>query len=330
MKPLAPAALLAVLAVTAAPNYHVLDKIKIGGATRWDYITIDSDTHRAYVSNGTRAVVVDLAKGSVVGEIPDTKGIHGVAIAPKLNKGFTSNGQANNVTIFDLQTLKPTGAVATGQNPDAIYFEESTGRIFTFNGRSNDSTVINAATGKVEATIPVGGKPEFAQGDGKGTIYVNIETTAEVVVIDAKAAKISKRYKLEGCEEPSGLAFDQAHTRLFSVCGNKVMSISNPVAGRVVATLPIGEGADGVAFDPGPGLAFSSNGDDGNMTVVGGSGDKYSVQQTVSTQKSARTIAADLKTHKLYLPAAQQGAPEAGKKRPSMVPDSFMLLVVGQ
>ena len=330
MQRLTRATLIAAASLIAAPNYHVIDKIKIGGATRWDYITVDPDTHRAYVSNATRAVVVDLEKGSVVGEVPDTKGIHGIALAPKLNRGYTSNGQANNVTVFDLKTLKPVETVATGQNPDAIYFDAGSERVLTFNGRSSDSTVIDAKTNKVVATIPVGGKPEFAQGDGKGTVYANIETTNEVVVIDAKAAKITKRYKLEGCDEPSGLAFDQAHSRLFSVCGNKVMAISDPAAGKLVTTVPIGEGADGVAFDPGPGYAFSSNGGDGNITVVGGSGSKYSVMQTATTQKSARTIAVDTKTHKLYLPAGEPGTTTDKKGRPSLAPDSFELLVVGQ
>jgi YVTN family beta-propeller protein len=215
-------------------------------------------------------------------------------------------------------------------NPDAILYEPSTHRVMTFNGRSNDVTVIDAKAGKVVATIPVGGKPEFSQTDGKGKVWVNIENTAEVVEIDAAKATVTKRFPLTGCEEPSGLAYDGAKNRLFSVCGNKVMAISDPAAGKLVATVPIGAGADGVAFDSG--MAFASNGGDGTITVVGEQGGKYEVLETATSVRSARTIGADNKTHKLYLPSAEPGDPAQakGKGRAPLAADSFEILVVSR
>ncbi len=327
--------LLSLMVALAAPSgYHVVKEIKIGGEGGWDYLTMDSAARRLYVSHATKVVVVDVDAGTVLGEIPDTPGVHGIAIADTLNRGFVSNGRGNNVTIFDLKTLKLISQPKTGQNPDAIQYEAGSGRVFTFNGRSKDSTVIDAKTGNVESTIPLGGKPEFSAADGKGKIYVNIEDTNEVVEIDAKKMAVSKRYALTGCDEPSGLAMDVKKRLIFSVCGNKVMAISNPDTGKVIASPAIGEGADGVAFDAGRGVAFSSNGQDGNLTVVGEVSGKWQVVETIPTKKSARTITVDSKTHLLYLPAATYGpAPEAaaGKKkgRPPMVPESFELLVVG-
>jgi len=318
----------------ARSELHVIGKIPVGGAGFWDYVTIDSGARRLYVSHATKTVVIDVDSEKIAGEIPDTKGVHGIAIAPELNRGFTSNGGANNVTIFDLKTLRVIEQVSTGQNPDAIIYEPTTGRVFTFNGRSKDSTAIDAKSGKVEGTIPMGGKPEFAAIDGKGKIYVNNEDKGEMVEVDAKSMTVSKTYALPGCEEPSGLAMDTARRRLFSVCGNKVMIVSNPDEGNVIATLPIGQGADGAGYDPGTGLAFSSNGD-GTLTVVENSSGKYQVKQNVQTQRSARTMAIDTKTHKIYMPAAQFGAAPAAtadnpRPRPAMIPDSFTVLVVGE
>ena len=321
-------------AAVARSEYHVIGKIPVGGAGFWDYVTMDSAARRLYVSHATKTIVIDVDSEKVVGEIPDTKGVHGIALAPELNRGFTSNGGGNNVTIFDLKTLKIIDQVNTGQNPDAIIYEPSSGRVFTFNGRSKDSTVINAKTGKVDGTIPMGGKPEFAAIDGKGKIYVNNEDKGEMVEVDGKSMTVTKTYALTGCEEPSGLAMDTAHRRLFSVCGNKVMIVSDPDAGKVIATLPIGQGADGAGFDPGSGLAFSSNGE-GTLTVVENASGKYRVKQNAQTQRSARTMALDTKTHKIYMPAAEFGpapaaTPENPRPRPAMIPDSFIVLVVGE
>ncbi len=318
--------------VAAAADMKITSRIHIGAEGSWDYLYVDSAARRLYVSHATRIVVVDVDTEKVVGEIPDTQGVHGIALAPKINRGFTSNGRANNVTIVDLKTLKTVGQVKTGQNPDAIAYDEKTNRVITFNGRSKDGTVFEAETGKVIATIPFGGKPEFSAGDNKGKMWVNIEDTHEVAEVDLVNAKVTKRYTLAGCEEPSGLAMDFQRNHIFSVCGNGVMIVSDPAAGKVVAKLPIGDGADGVAFDPGTGMAYSSNGE-GSVTAVQFKDGKYVVAATIPTQRGARTIAIDPKTHKLYLPTAKYApAPPAaeGKKaaRPTALPDSFMVLVI--
>lgn len=327
-------AFLTVALFASAADYRVTGRIPIGGEGGWDYLTIDASARRAYVSHATHVAVVDLETQKVVGDVPDTPGVHGIAIASKLNQGFTSNGRSNNVTIFDLKTLKATGQVKTGENPDAIIYDPASGLVFTFNGRSKDSTVIDPASGAVKSTIPLGGKPEFAVVDGRGKLWVNIEDTHEIAELDTRKPAVAKRYTLEGCEEPSGLALDPVRRRLFSVCANKVMAISDPEAAKVIATVPIGAGTDGAVYDPGLKLAFSSNGGDGTLTVVSEAGGKYQAA-TVQTQRGARTMAVDTKSHKLYLPAARiaPGPPPAagqGRQRPSYVPDSFMLLVVGQ
>jgi DNA-binding beta-propeller fold protein YncE len=336
MKSAVPVILVAAALLQAAPNgYHATGKIQIGGAGGWDYLTMDSASRRLYVSHATKVVVVDVDTQKVVGEIADTQGVHGIALAPSMNRGWTSNGRTNNVTVFDLKTLQPTGTIATGQNPDAIQYDAASKRVFTFNGRSKDATVIDAESGKVVGTIPLGGKPEFSAADGKGKVYVNIEDTHEIAEIDAAKGTVLKKYSLEGCEDPSGLAMDIKARRIFSVCGNKVMVVSDPDAGKVVATVPIGSGADGAGFDPGTGLAFSSNGGDGTLTVVKGSGSSYSVVENAPTQRGARTMTVDPKTHNVYMSTAQMGpAPAATaaqpRPRPTMVPDTFMVLIVGQ
>jgi DNA-binding beta-propeller fold protein YncE len=313
----------------AAPNYHAAGKIEVGGEGGWDYLTVDSAARRLYVSHATHVVVIDLDTNKVCGDIPDTPGVHGIALAPKLGKGFISNGRGNSVTAFDLKTLKATGQVATGQNPDAIYYDAASNRVFTFNGRSKDSTVINAETLKVEGTIALGAKPEFAVGTGDGVIYDNLEDTHQMVVIDAKKMAVSKKYDLTGCESPSGLAMDTAHKRLFSVCDGNVMAISDPVAGKVIATAKVGEGPDAAGFDSARGYAFSSNGD-GTLTVVGESGGKYVVLQNATTHKGARTMALDEKTHKVYLPIAEYEAATPGQKRAPMKAGSFAILILGE
>ena len=319
----------------SAQEYKVTGKIDIGGpAAGWDYLTSDPGSHRLYVSNGTRVVVVDTATSAVIGEIPDTPGVHGVALAQGLGKGFISCGRASKVVVFDLKTLKATSEVATGKNPDAISYEPVTGRVFTFNGGSKDSTAFDAKTGTVAGTIPMGGKPEFSQIDGKGKIYVNNEDTAEILEVDAKGLKVERKWSLAPCESPSGLAIDTKHGRLFSVCENKLMAISDIKAGKVLTTLPIGEGADGVAYDPGTGTAFSSNGE-GNMTVVRETKGKYEVVQTVTTKRGARTVAVDTDTHRVYTPTAAFGPPPAAteqnkRPRPPMLADSFQVLVIAK
>lgn len=318
------------LAAMAAPKYHVIGKIDIGGDGGWDYLVADSAAHRLYVSHATHVVVIDTEANKVVGDIPDTPGVHGIALVTKLNKGFVSNGRGNNVTVFDLKTLKKLGQVATGQNPDAIYYDAASNRVLTFNGRSKDATVINADTLKVEGTIALGDKPEFAVGEGKGVVYANLEETHQIAVIDAKKMMLVKKYDLTGCDSPSGLALDAAHMRLFSVCDGNVMSVSDPNAGKVIASVKIGEGPDAAAYDAARGLAFSSNGD-GSLTVVAEAGGKFTVAQTLETHRGARTMALDEKTHKLYLPMAEyEPSTGAAQKRPTPKPNSFAVMIVGE
>jgi DNA-binding beta-propeller fold protein YncE len=325
--------ILASAAFAAPPSYKVLTKTKVGGPTRWDYVYVDSASHRLYVSHGTQTDVIDTSTDKVVGTIPDTNGVHGIAIAPDLNRGFTSDGGDNDATVFDLKTLKVISKVKTGQNPDAIIYEPVSHRVFTFNGRSKDSTAIDAKTGDVvTASIPVGGKPEFAQVDGKGHIYANVEDKNEIIEVDAKNARVAKRYSIAPCDSPSGLAIDPKG-RLYSVCENKLMIVSDPASGKVLAQLPIGGGADGVAYDDG--YAFSANGTDGTITMVGEtSPGKFDVVATIQTTRGARTIGADQRAHKLYLPAGEFGPPTEGKDgkqgRPQALPDSFQIVVVGR
>jgi DNA-binding beta-propeller fold protein YncE len=325
---------LAAVAQPAPGAYHLARTIPLGGEGGWDYITADAAAHRLYVSHATRVQVVDTEKNTVVGEIPDTQGVHGIALAPALGKGFTSNGRAGTVTVFDLKSLAVTGTIkVTGENPDAIAFEPASRRVFTFNGRSGDATAIDATNGQVVGTLPLGGKPEFAVADGKGRIYVNIEDKSELVTFDARTLKVEGRWSLAPCEEPSGLAIDREHRRLFAVCGNKLMAVVNGDTGHVMTTLPIGSGVDGVAFDPGTALAFSANGE-GTVTVVHeDSPEKFTVVGNIQTKRGARTIALDEATHRLYLPTAQFGpppspTPDRPRPRPSILPGTFEVLVL--
>ena len=315
----------AALLKAAATGYHILTEIKIGGEGGWDYLTVDSAASRLYVSHATHVVVVDLTTDKVIGDIPDTPGVHGIALAPELSKGFISNGRGNNITVFDTKTLKTTGMVAAEMNPDDICYDRGSQRVFAFNGRSRSATVVDAKSGTVAATIPLPGKPEFSVADGKGHIYTNVEDTSEIVEIDAKTAKVTKKYALTGCEGPSGMAMDLKARRIFSVCGNRVMAVSDPDKGTVIATPAIGAAPDGVVFDPSNGYAMSSNGD-GTLTIVQQTGGKYEVLENIATERGARTIALDEKTHRVYLPTA---APAAAGGR-GFLPDSFKVLVVGK
>jgi YVTN family beta-propeller protein len=327
--------LVGTISYAADPGYHVIKRLQLGGDGGWDYLTVDGAARRLYISRSTHVLVVDIDTDKIIGNIADTPGVHGIAIASELGRGFTSNGKANTATIFDLKTLKVLGQVQTGDNPDAILYDPASKRIFTFNGRSKDATVIDAASGSVISTIALGGKPEFAAADGKGKVYVNVEDTGEVAEIDSRRLSLKKRYSLKPCEEPTGMGLDAEHHRLYSGCRNKVMAILDTETGKVIAAVPIGEGVDGNGFDPKTGLAFSSNGD-GTLTVVRESSPgKFEVVETVTTQRGSRTMAIDLGTHNIYLPAAQfspQAAPaeEGARPRPTMIKDSFTVLVVGK
>ena len=316
--------------VCAQSGYKVINQIHLEGDGGWDYLSVDEAAGRLYVSHSSMALVVDLKTGKQIGKIADTNGIHGIAIAPSLNKGFTSNGRDNSVTVFDLKTLEVTGKIqVSGKNPDAILFDPFSQKVYTFNVGSSNASVIDPKLSKEIATIPLDGKPEFPQTDGKGIIYVNIGDKSEISVINANTLKVEKSWSIAPGEEPSGLALDNVNHRLFSVCGNKLMVISDAEAGKVVTTLPIGDGCDGVVFDPATKRAFSSNGADGTITVVQEENkDSFKVIETVVTQKGSRTITIDKTTHHLYLSGAEFGAPVEGNRLPPMKPGTFMVLEV--
>jgi DNA-binding beta-propeller fold protein YncE len=316
-------------------HYRVVRHIPIGGEGGWDYLTVDAGSRRVFVSHATQVVVVDADSGKVVGTIPKTEGVHGIAVAPELHRGFISNGRTSTMTIFDLDSLRTLCEVKTsGERPDAILYDAATKHVFTFNAAGKNTTVFDANTNAVAATIDLGGKPEFAQADGEGRVFVNIEDTSEIVAIDARALKVVKRWSLAPCSEPSGLAFDRVHHRLFSGCDNEVMAVSDANAGRVVTTVPIGEGVDANAFDDVRQLAFSSNGESGTLTVVAErTPDRYDVLDNLATKRGARTMALDRKTGHIFLATADFGPPPAPTAdrphpRPSILPNTFELLEV--
>jgi len=326
----------AALPAPGPSGYHLAKTVPLGGEGGWDYLYVDSDARRVYISRGTHVMVVDADTYAVVGDIPDTQGVHGIAIASDLGRGFTSNGGSNDVTTFDLKTLKAIGNAKTDINPDAILYEPVTKRVFTFNGgRRNivggkNTTAINAADGKVLGAIDLRGKPEFAAADGKGSVYVNNEDSSELHHIDAASLKELHHWPLAPCKSPSGLAMDVKNRRTFSVCDEKVMAVMDVDTGKVVATPAICDGPDAAAFDPSTGYAFASCGD-GNLTVVHeDSPDKFTVVENVPTKRSARTMALDVKTHNIFLVAADFDAPAPGERRGKMKPGSFVLLVVSK
>ena len=290
-----------------ADSYSITSKIPINGATSFDYLTVDEAARRLYVSHGTQVEVLDIDSLKAIGTIPKTPGVHGVAIAPELGRGFVSNGQAATVTIFDLKTLKPITDVPTGQKPDAIIYDPATSRVFVFNGGSNSATAIEAATGKVAGTVDLGGGPEFAAADGKGLVFDDLEEEGVVVAIDARKLTIVHRWPTAPCVSPSSMAIDRANHRLFLGCRSKVMAVMDADTGKVITTLPIGGHVDATAFDPATKLIFNSNGE-GTVTVIRQDRpDNYSVVETVKTLPRAKTMALDPKTHRLFLSAAESG-----------------------
>jgi DNA-binding beta-propeller fold protein YncE len=318
----------------APGTYHLLKKLELGGEGRWDYLYIDSAARRLYIPRSTRVLVLDLKTDSVIGEVPDTKGVHGVAIASEFGHGFTSNGQDSSITMFDIKTLKTLGQAKAGANPDAIICDPASGRVFAFNHKGGDVTALSADSGKVLGTLALGGSPEFAATDNQGCVYVNIEDKNEVVAFMASTLLIKARWPLSPGESPTGMALDRKNMRLFIGCHNNRLIVLDARTGKIVTTLPIGSGVDANGFDPATNLVFSSNGD-GSLTVVHeDSMDKFSVVGTVTTAPGARTMALDLKTHKIYLATARFGpapvaTPEQPHPRPGMVPNSFVVLVFG-
>jgi len=327
------AASVAAAQVGRSPDYHPGPRWLIGGERGWDYLAIDTIRRRLYVTHATQVHVLDVESGRPIGLIANTPGVHGVTFAYDLRKGFISNGRDTSVTVFDLESLDTLARIkVTGANPDAITYDQASGRVFTFNARSASATAIDAKTHAVAGTITLGGKPEFAVTDGK-RMYVNIEDKSEIVVFDPRTLEIAAHWPLRPCEEPTGMAIDRAHRRLFVGCGNKLMAVVDADRGTVVTTLPIGGGVDGTAFDPGTQLAFSSNGD-GNITVVHeDSPTSFRVVATVATQQYARTMTVDLKTHRLFTAAAEilpAAAPTAAEPnpRPTVKPGTFTVLVI--
>jgi YVTN family beta-propeller protein len=291
----------------AADSYQITKKIPIPGQGSWDYLTVDEGARRLYVSHGTQVEVLDLDSGAIVGKIENTQGVHGIAIAPDLGRGFVSDGQSSTVTIFDLKTLKMIADVPTGKKPDAIIYDPATSRVFAFNGGSNSATVIEAKDGKVAGTIGLGGGPEFAAADGNGYVYNNLEDESLVLKINSRTLKVEQRWPTAPCASPSSMAIDAANRRLFLGCRSKVMAVMNADTGQVITALPIGDHVDATAFDVETRLIFNSNGE-GTVTVIRqDSPDKYSVVETVETLPRAKTSALDPKTHRLFLSTAESG-----------------------
>lgn len=291
----------------SAQGFAITKKIPVSGQGGWDYLTVDEAGRRLYVSHGTQVEVLDVDSGAIVGKVENTPGVHGIAVAHELGRGFASNGQSSTVTIFDLKTLKEIAQVPVGKKPDAIIYDPATSRVFAFNGDSSSATAIQAADGKVAGTVDLGGGPEFAVADNSGYVYNNIEDASVVLKINSRSLKVEQRWPTGPCASPSSIAMDRTNRRLFIGCRSKVMAVMNADTGNVITTLPIGDHVDATAFDPDSRLIFNSNGE-GTITVIHeDSPDKYSIVQTVKTLPKAKTMALDPKTHKLFLSAAEAG-----------------------
>src|SRR5271165_5622031 len=322
-------ATIAAIPAAAQKSYKLADRVKLGGEGGWDYLTYDGDANRLFITRGTHVMVVDAKTLKATSDIPDLSGVHGVAVAPELGRGFITSGGDNMLAIFDLKTLKVLDKVKVGERPDAILYDASAKRVYIFNAKSQDSTVVDAATGKVVGTVPLGGKPETGVADGKGNVYVNIEDRSEIVRIDTAKLTVAEHYPMAGCDEPSALAFDVSHRRLFAGCASKIVAVVEPDAGKLVTTVDIGGGVDAGAFNPKTQQIFMSCGE-GVLTVIQeDSPDKYSVVQSVPTVKGARTMALDAASNTVYTVTAQfdPTPPPQGQRR-KMIPDTFELLVV--
>jgi DNA-binding beta-propeller fold protein YncE len=332
---LAPAHVCAAPQSSGGSGYRLIKKVKLGGSGGWDYLELDPVTHRLFITRSTHVIVVDPEQGKIVGDISDTQGVHGIAFADEFNKGFTSNGRSSNSTIFDLTSLKVIGDAPTDKGPDGLIYDPFSKRAFSFNGDANSSTAIDAASGKVAGTVALGGGPEFAASDNKGNIFVNLEDKSTLVKFDAKTLKIENTWPLAPCESPSGLAIDAAHEVLVVGCRNKLMAFVDGNSGEILGTVPIGQGVDANRFDPVTGYAFASCGD-GTLAIAHEDlPGKFSLVETIQTQRGARTMALDYATHTVYLVTAELGAapvstPENPHPRPTIVPDTFTLLVYGK
>ncbi|MDQ6808328.1 MAG: YncE family protein [Verrucomicrobiota bacterium] len=314
--------------------YRPVTEVAIGGEGGWDILEVDSAAHRLYLSHATKVVVLDLEKNAVVGEIVNTPGVHAFVVAPELGRGFSSNGKENKVSVVNLKTLETIGKVDTGESPDAMVYDRRRGEVYVFNHRGNSATVIDGRLKKVVSTIPLGGSPEFGALDAAaGRIYVNIEDKNEVEAIDTATHEVVAHWPLAPGEGPSGIAFDAVHHRLFATC-DKLMVMLDTTSGKVVGSVPTGEGADGCAFDPATQLAFASCGEGLTTIAKEESPENLTVVQTLKTERSARTMALDPRTHQIYLPSAnfepvQPPEPGASPNRPKIVPNTMRLLVYG-
>jgi DNA-binding beta-propeller fold protein YncE len=318
----------------ASPQYRIAHEVSLPGDEGWDYLTFETGGRRLFIAHGTRVQVVDTEKLAVTGEIADTPGVHGIALAPDLGRGYISAGRSGVIVVFDLKTLARLKEIkTTGENPDAILYDAASHRVFTFNGRGRNATAVDARTDEVIGTIALDAKPEFAVADGKGRIYVNLEDKNSLAVLDSEKLIVTSRWPISGCEEPSGLAIDAAGQHLFPVCANKVMAIVDAASGHALGTAPIGAGVDAAAFDPGSRLAFASCGE-GTLSVVRQSASGApEPAQSVPTRRGARTMALDARSHRIYLVTADFGAPPAATAehphpRPAILPGSFRLLVL--
>jgi DNA-binding beta-propeller fold protein YncE len=316
----------------AGPSgYRLVKSVKLGGTGGWDYLTVEPDTHRLFISRGTHVMVVDPEQGKIIGDIPDTQGVHGIALVPEFQRGYTTNGRTATSTIFDLSSLKALGEAKTDKDPDAVIYDPFSKRVFSFNGDAGSATAIDARSGKVEGTVALGGGPEFAASDGKGHVFANLEDKSALVEFDSKTLKVQNTWPLAPCESPSGLAIDVEHEILIVGCHNKLMEFVDGTSGKILGSVPIGQGVDANRFDPGTGYAFASCGD-GTITIAHeDSPGKFSLVETIQTKRGARTMEVDPANHHVYTVTADFGpAPAATAEqphpRPAILPDTFVLL----
>jgi YVTN family beta-propeller protein len=294
--------------VAAGPSgYRLAKQVALPGAGGWDYLTVDAAARRVYISHATQVEVLDADTQKGVGTIPGTLGVHGIALAANLGRGFISAGKADSVVVFDLKTLQAISTVKTGKKPDAIIFDPATNRVFAMNGGSDSTTAINAADGSVAGTIDLGGGPEFSVADGAGHLWVNLEDKSELVQIDSKSLKISNRWPVAPCESPSSMAFDAQNRRIFIGCRNHLMAVADADTGKIVASYPIGDHVDASAFDPESKLVFNSLGGGSVAVFHQESPDKYTTLGNIPTAQGSKTMALDTKTHRLYVPSMQAG-----------------------
>jgi YVTN family beta-propeller protein len=320
----------ALAADTTTSQFKVVSKFPLEGSGRWDYLYVDTESRRLFMTRATHVAVLNADTGAVLGDIPDTPNAHGIAIANELGVGFISSGGENKVSVFDLKTLKVLTKIETGGNPDSIFFHPATHTVFVQNGKSNSSTVIDPVKRSVIATIPVSGRPEFSVYDDQGNVFINLEDKSSIVEIDAAEKKVKATWPLAGCEEPTGLAIDRSAHKLFSACANKVLAVVDSENGKVLQTLPIGDDCDAVAFDPETGYVFASAGG-GTLTIIHADGSgKYAIVQNLATAPGSKTMGFDPSTHKIYMPSAKFTGSPTGHPRPAVVPGSIEVMVIGQ